>query len=343
VADPSRSHASVEQRPSSLPSPTLALDKPAPRGTLLVIDDSATARALVVRTIESQALFERVVQAKNGAEGLELAATCHPDVVLCDINMPVLDGFGFLERFRGDAKNRNIPVLLLSAEGDSESRLRGFACGANDYVNKPAHPVELTARVANSLRLKLAHDDLEQAVLELANYNEKLEHLATTDGLTGLCNRRHFLSRATDELSRALRYRHGVAFTLIDIDHFKSINDGCGHPAGDRTLVAVAEALKKSLRSSDLVARFGGEEFVVMLPETTREGAERVAEKLRNAVRELDIPDLKGRRVTISAGVALLGDGEQASLEDLIKHADEALYSAKAGGRDRVELSRGRT
>jgi diguanylate cyclase (GGDEF)-like protein len=309
------------------------------RGTLLVIDDSATARALVLRTVEAQGLFERVVQAKNGREGLEKAAECRPDVVLSDNVMPELDGYGFVSEFRKVPENEHTPVLILSSEGDTESRLKCFQAGANDYVNKPFHPLELGARLANYLKLKLSHDDLERAYQELESSNEKLERLAATDGLTGLCNRRHFLTRADDELSRALRYSHTVGFILIDIDHFKSINDGWGHPAGDRTLIEVASVLSNCVRRSDLVARFGGEEFIVMLPETNGEGARAVADKLLSTARERVIPGLDPRRVTLSAGIALYDDAHRSSLDAVIQRADQALYRAKQGGRDRAEMA----
>ena len=302
----------------------------------MVVDDSKSVRSMVARTVLEAQLFEEVIEAKHGIEGLRAAAQHNPDVVLCDLMMPTLDGYGFLVRFRADPANRATPVLVLSGEHQLDARLKGFVLGANDYVSKPFHPLELTARLTNYLKLKLTHDNFERANRDLLMANEELARLASTDALTGLNNRRHFMARAEEELLRATRHNHPLGLVLFDIDHFKSINDRFGHPQGDQVLTVVAQAFRKGLRRTDIVARFGGEEFVAMLPETGSEGAAKVADKIRLFVHALELSALEGRRITLSAGVAVYSGAGYVSLDTLIQSADRALYRAKEGGRDRT-------
>jgi two-component system cell cycle response regulator len=328
-----RSAATLVSTPSP---PTPASEQ---RGkAVLIVDDSRTIRASIRETLQEQGLFEEYLEAENGWAGLKLALTRPVDLVLCDLEMPGLDGFGFILRFRADPRTKHIPVLMLSGQGSPEKKVEGFARGANDYLVKPCHPAELCARVKNYLKLKLLQDEIAAKNRELSRMNLELAELATTDALTGVHNRRHFMARATEELKRCRRHRHQFGVLLFDADHFKRINDTLGHPQGDKVLVAIAASLRKALRETDLVARYGGEEFVVGLPETPLDHTMMVAERLRAGIEALEI-DGMDRPVTVSVGVCAYPASTSDSIAEMIALADEALYRAKAGGRNRVVVA----
>lgn len=307
--------------------------------TLLVIDDSATMRALVCAALQGKGLFDRIVEAEDGEAGLRAAAELAPDLVLCDLVMPRLDGFGFLEGFRATDAGRRVPVLMLSSEQEAEKKVGGFARGANDYILKPCPPAELCARVENYLRLKLLQDELEAKNRELSLRNAELAAMAITDSLTQLHNRRHFVERGEQDFARAVRAETPLGLLMVDVDHFKQINDNWGHQEGDRVLREVSRSVRDSVRQGDVVARWGGEEFIVLLPDTDFVASERVAEKLRRGVEELDL----GRgspKVTISVGVGGYPAPGVESLFALVEVADQALYRAKRAGRNRTESLR---
>jgi two-component system, cell cycle response regulator len=300
---------------------------------LLLVDDSRFIRRITRSYIEEAGLFDEIFEAADGEAALAIANEKRVDLVLCDLDMPILDGFGFLARFR---ETFDAPVLMLSARNDPAVKVRGFALGANDYVGKPCDPAELCARVANYLRLKLTADALAESTRQLEQTNRELARLARTDGLTGLANRRHFMARGEEEHERAARYGRTPSLLLIDVDHFKRINDTFGHPQGDAVLVGLARALESSIRATDLAARFGGEEFVVLLPETGGKEAVEVAERLRETIARSHF-DGMDRHITVSVGVAAQRPGELVA--DQLRRADLALYAAKSRGRNCVVVT----
>jgi diguanylate cyclase (GGDEF)-like protein len=305
--------------------------------TVLIVDDSRSIRAFIRQALEAEGMFDSYIEARDGLEGVEAARQTRVDLVLCDLDMPRLGGFGFLKAFLSAKAHRGVPVLMLTGSGDVATKVKGFALGASDCIVKPCDPAELCARVRNYLRLKTLQDELEAKNEELEAKNEELGALAITDGLTQVHNRRYFMGRAEEELHRAQRYGRAFSLLLIDVDHFKRVNDTFGHQVGDDVLVAVARRLGTSLRSTDVLARYGGEEFVVCLPETDIERARDAAERLRAAIDAEVVPAL-GRSVTVSIGGAALTP-DALSIPSLLKLADDALYRAKAAGRNRVELA----
>ena len=307
--------------------------------TVLVIDDSATMRALLCAALREKNLFDRYLEASDGAAGLRVAAEEEPDLVLCDLVMPGLDGYGFLEGFRATDAGARIPVLMLSSEQEAEKKVGGLERGANDYIVKPCPPAELCARVANYLRMKVLQDELEAKNRELSLKNAELATMAITDSLTQLHNRRYFMQRAEQDFARAERAGSPLGLLIADVDHFKQINDTCGHQAGDRVLQEVARAVRDSVRQGDVVARWGGEEFVVLLPDSDFSASMLVAEKLRKVVEELAVPGA-AQRVTISVGVGGFPAPGVESLPMLIEVADQGLYRAKQSGRNRTESLR---
>jgi two-component system cell cycle response regulator len=303
----------------------------------LIIEDSRATRRIIVKMLEEDHLFDLLLEAENGQTGLRMAAGQAVDLVLCDLDMPDLDGFGFLERFRAEPRNETVPVLMLSGTGASEKKVEGLRRGANDYIVKPCSRDELCARVRNYLRMKLLQDELKRKNQELESINAELARSAITDPLTGLHNRRHFMRRANEETKRAQRHGRCFGLLMMDVDHFKRINDGFGHQVGDDVLIAVAAGLRKTLRETDLLARFGGEEFIIGLPETPRDGSAILADRLRQIVATTAMPSVD-RAVTVSVGVACVPSPGVDSVDQLISRADAALYRAKREGRNRVVL-----
>ena len=270
-------------------------------------------------------LFKVFLKAENGEKGLALLEENAIDVVLCDLHMPGMNGFELLQKMYDNKDLRDIPVIIITGHEDQKEKIRGLDLGASDYVTKPFDPAELIARVKVQLKIKILQDSLKE--------------LANTDSLTKLCNRRCMFEILTREKDRSLRTGKPLSLAMIDIDHFKKVNDTYGHSLGDKVLIEFANQLELSLRPYDQAARFGGEEFAMILPETSLEQAAQISERVRKEVSELSFADeLKDMRLTISIGVAPFPSPDIDTLDDLIREADHALYRAKETGRNRVEL-----
>jgi diguanylate cyclase (GGDEF)-like protein len=299
---------------------------------ILIIDDSETIREQIVRTLEEVALFERIHQAGDGIEAFKILLEKKIDLVLCDLEMPRLDGTKLLGMIATREELRDIPVIMLTGREDRESKIKLLGQGASDYITKPFDAGELVARVKVHLKIKSLQDELKQS-------NEMLKQLSNTDPLTQLYNRRYMMGMLEKERQRAVRKGTRLSLVILDIDHFKQVNDRYGHLQGDQVLVAVAKLAAISMRAYDITARYGGEEFVVVMPETAHADALTVAERLRLRIQAHAFTGpLKGLKTTVSIGVATFGEDATAisTIEDLIREADEALYRAKAGGRNRV-------
>jgi len=301
--------------------------------TLLIIDDSATLRQQVIETLENAGLFKNFLEAVNGIDGFKILIDHQIDVVLCDLEMPGMDGLKFLDMRNGHGRVRDTPVILLTGREGQEQKIRGLERGASDYVTKPFDPGELIARVKVQLKIKQLQDHLREQ-------NKKLEELSNTDPLTQLANRRFLMQTLEKEFRRSVRSKQPLALIMADIDHFKRINDTCGHQQGDVVLKAVAEALTDELREYDLAARFGGEEFALLLPDTELFQAKVAAERIRKRVALLEFEGcLKEIGLTISLGVAAGPRQDIREIDDLVRLADDALYAAKREGRNRVVIA----
>src|SRR5919112_2537842 len=303
---------------------------------ILVADDEPVNLALIKRRLEWEEY--RVETAEDGGQAVEAAKRLLPDLIMLDVMMPVLDGLQACRLLKEDPSTRDIPVIFLSALDDTDTKVSGLSLGANDYISKPFRVEELLARVAVAIRLKRERDLLQEDAEDQRRRAEAAREMSMTDALTGLLNR-YGLQRALQrELSDARRYARALSCLLLDIDFFKSVNDTHGHAAGDAALMQAARVLTESVRGSDVVCRYGGEEFLVLAPETDARGAHSLAEKIRLAVSSRLFGD-GGRAfaLTLSAGVAELRPGESGN--DMIARADLALYQAKQRGRDRVEAA----
>jgi two-component system cell cycle response regulator len=296
-----------------------------PTERILVAEDSALLRRMLGDVLRGHGWT--VLEAGDGETALRMAQDEIPSVLLMAREMEGLDGMTVLDALRADTRTSDMPIVFVTGHTDARDLAEGLERGAHDYVRKPVDPVELVARIRTALRLRALHD-------ELARRNAELEQLARTDVLTGLANRRHAddVLRATIASSR--RHNRAMSAVLVDIDRFKSVNDGHGHAAGDAVLREVAVRLIAGLREEDVAARWGGEEFLLLLPDSP--DATVVCERLRASIadRPINVHGLLELRVSASFGWAPW-TGEETG-EALVGRADVALYAAKAEGRNCV-------
>ncbi len=249
--------------------------------------------------------------------------------------MPRMDGMEVARRIKSNESLPFIPIIMQTALETTEDKVEGLDAGADDYITKPLNFKELEARVKSLLRIKELQTELENA-------NHALLKASQTDGLTGLDNRRHIEERLVEMYEHATRLAEPLGCVMCDVDHFKSVNDTHGHQAGDAVLKQVAEILRETAREIDRVGRYGGEEFIVLLPSANMEDAAAFAERVRAAVEAREFTYAGGTlRRTVSAGVAAWPHPAIRGLESLVKAADDALYAAKGGGRNRVEVFNG--
>ena len=299
--------------------------------TVLVVDDSPVARKLVELTLPADEYL--LLFAKTGAEALEFYARYHPALIITDSLMPDFSGIELCQRIRQESHGSYTYIILLSGASDKAQIVKGLLAGADDYLTKPFHPEELLARASVGRRTVALHREIESK-------NRQLEQLVVTDGLTGMPNRRAMEEWAGRQLSGAMR--HGFSFWAImaDLDNFKTINDTCGHSAGDAVLRKFAEILMENIRRCDMCARIGGEEFLIILTHVDREGVLRAVEHVRKLFESHQFTFGKTTlRVTASFGIARLPNGADLTFNELVARADAALYSAKDKGRNKVEIA----
>jgi diguanylate cyclase (GGDEF)-like protein len=299
---------------------------------VLIVDDDLEVRAALLEVLAANGYDG--IAAANGEEAFAILDRDESiDLVLLDLNMPEPDGFDILRRLKALDRPRDIPVICLSARSAVEDKITGLKLGAVDYLAKPFDMQELFARMARPLRVKRVLERLDRA-------KAAAEHLSLTDPLTGLPNRRDLERRLREEIDRSDRASEPLGCLILDVDRFKLVNDEYGHAAGDAVLAEVASALQASLRSFDVVGRFGGDEFVALLPGATLEGARQVAEALCDVISTLAVtvtPRHEALRLSISVGAVSHEPGSNEDAPALLDRADSALLEAKRSGRNRVE------
>ncbi|MFH1674580.1 MAG: diguanylate cyclase [Pseudomonadota bacterium] len=299
---------------------------------ILIIDDSKLVREFGISILSKG--HHKVSCAPNGHEALEKIYAEKPDLILLDVIMPGMDGYEVCKLLKAGEETHDIPVIMLTSKGETADKIKGLNLGAVDYVTKPFDEGELVARVNTQLRVKELHEALQEK-------NRQLQELANKDGLTSLYNHRYLQEQLLKEMERSKRYNLTLSFILIDIDHFKHVNDTYGHQTGDVILKTLGELLFKIVRESDIAARYGGEEFALILPHTNFTTARETAERLRTTVESYDFEvDNDHLQITISLGIASFPHETIETSKDLVESADKALYMAKKNGRNRVEVYR---
>jgi len=294
------------------------------KNSILIADDAVFSESSLSHILQQEYTLYTV---KCGAECLEQARKVAPDLILLDIVLPGMNGFDVIMELKRNALTQEIPVIIVTGLNNAEDEERGFLLGAADYISKPYTPAVVKLRVKNQI--------------QIVNQIRHIQTISATDELTGIGNRRYFYDQLELEWQRAMRNRKPLSFMMVDIDHFKPYNDTYGHLQGDRALKTVAQTIKISLtRAIDRAARWGGEEFVVILPDTKLDGARTVGERIRNNVESLNVPLIDGTptAITVSIGIHCITPGvdEDYSLSAFVSDTDKALYYAKDTGRNRV-------
>jgi diguanylate cyclase (GGDEF)-like protein len=302
---------------------------------ILVVDDHPDNVEIINVRLSSRG-FE-IETATNGEEALQKVHENPPHLILLDVMMPLMDGYEVSRRIKNDDSLPFIPIILVTARDSTQDKVDGLDAGADDYLTKPVNFPELEARVRSMLRIKRLQDELDQKNRELELVNKRLRKLSVTDGLTELFNHRHIHELLHEEFERTKRSGEPMAVAMMDLDRFKLVNDTYGHPTGDVILYETADILRQTVREIDMVGRYGGEEFIAILPGANEDDAAHFAERVRQAVANHVFQDEANEvRMTMSGGVASFPDADTDHPDLLIKRADEALYAAKEGGRNQI-------
>jgi len=306
------------------------------------VDDDRAMRALLQKMLA--AAGHHVVVAANGEEALAMIEKEQPQLIVTDWIMPQMDGIALCRALRSRQESRSIYVIIVTMQESADKLVEAFEAGADDYLNKPITPKIFFARLRAAQRVVQLQEELafdrEQLIrfsTELSAANERLQGQALSDALTGLPNRRFAMERLEQEWALSKRGDRALSCLMVDVDHFKSVNDRFGHQVGDDALKLVADTLRRAARTQDVVCRYGGEEFLVICPDTDVQAAVQCAERLRTnvAAQSLSLQDGSQHRLTVSIGVAEKNDTLD-TLEALLIRADDNLYAAKDAGRNRT-------
>ena len=296
---------------------------------ILVVDDNPDNVEIVSARLRS--VGYEVVPASDGESALDEVRRQPPDLILLDVMLPGINGYEVAKVVKEAEDLPFIPIILVTARDSTQDKVAGLDAGADDYLPKPINFPELEARVRSMLRIKRLQDELEEK-------NRELERLSISDGLTGLYNHKHIHQELWEEFERVQRTAEPLAVAMMDLDHFKKVNDTYGHQAGDAVLREFARILRDTAREIDKLGRYGGEEFMAILPESDLDAATVFAERVREAVEThpFDVGLTAPIRLTLSAGIATYPNTNIENPDLLVDWADRALYAAKKGGRNRV-------
>ena len=303
---------------------------------ILIVDDHEDNVELLRARLESWGFTTEA--AMDGMEALRKVEEAPPDLILLDVMMPQIDGMEVARRVKSNTKLPFIPIIMQTALDTTEDKVEGLEAGADDYITKPIEFPELKARVKSMLRIKRLQEELEERERQLLEANERLRYMSQTDGLTGLANRRHIEHELDEMFAHAVRLNEPLSCVMCDLDRFKSVNDTYGHQAGDAVLKEFARILRHEAREKvDRVGRYGGEEFLLLLPGTVLDAAVTFAERVRKEVESRTFTFEGGTlQRTASFGVAGWPHPRIPNCEGLVRAADDALYVAKETGRNRV-------
>ena len=295
---------------------------------LLIVEDNATDAKLIKSLLNSLACNISTVH--SGEEALSCCNNYKVDIMILDMLLPGLDGYEVVKQVKENASTQSTQIIVVTSLQDIESKIKGYEAGVDDFLMKPINFNEFRARVNSLIKKKAYHDKL------MGNFEVAVQ-AAITDKLTGVYNNGYFQHYLKNELKRADRHHHPVSLLMLDIDNFKLVNDRHGHLAGDKLLKEVAAKLNQSIRDIDVLARFGGDEFAIILPYTQKENAAAIAERIRLAIEKCTVAvnDQTSITLSMSIGVADYAPGVDTA-HDVIQKADKALYTAKLNGKNKV-------
>ncbi|QSZ41600.1 diguanylate cyclase [Sulfurimonas aquatica] len=295
---------------------------------ILVVDDTAENVDILVELLSKK---YDVMATLESTMAIEMVKENKPDLILLDIMMPEIDGYEVCRRLKLDKKTKKIPIIFITAKADEESIEKAFDAGGSDYVTKPFKPKELLARVSKELKAQKLINQLEAS-------KKELELLSSTDYMTKLYNRRYFIETANSCFDLAKRNSTPLSLVMLDIDNFKQINDTYGHKVGDDVIITLASIMIDVTRKSDIVCRWGGEEFLILFPQTSIEGTLEISNKIRQSVEAFALRVSKRKKIyfTISLGVCGVDFNWDRDIESCISKADDALYAAKRNGKNCV-------
>lgn len=291
---------------------------------VVVIDDTLITARLIAEYLKKIGGVDPIIFT-DPEEGLRYCMDNEIDLLMVDYMMPKMNGLDVIRSYREQRSKEEFPIVMVTAMEERDVLRQAFEAGANDFVPKPLEPVELIARA--------------QSLLTLRARTVELRRMATIDFLTNVFIRRYFMEVAEREVVRCKRYGQPLTLCMLDVDHFKHVNDSYGHAAGDEVLKFIAEKCMESLREPDSIGRLGGEEFAICLPETSADEAQAVAKRCHKAIEDasIDVGDGESVQVTVSIGLAQWSEGE--TLDDVLRRADRALYKAKEAGRNKVVIA----
>lgn len=296
------------------------------KSLVLIVDDNPNNIKVLGKIIEE--MHCDVAMVMNGKDALIFLEEDKPDLILLDVMMPEIDGYEVCKLIKKDEKHKNIPIIFITAKTDTEDVVKGFKVGAIDYITKPFNIEELCARVSTQLELKKTRDKLEETI-------KNLEIASMTDALTGIYNRRFVMEKLKIFHKSMERSKKVFSIAICDLDFFKQINDSYGHDCGDWILKSVCELINRNIRCQDILGRWGGEEFILIFPDTeiekTKIACENIRQKLYDSIFNFDGNEIQ---ITITIGVSQIVNGR--TIEELIKDADNALYKGKSKGKNCV-------
>lgn len=290
---------------------------------IFVVEDSKKDAEFLQNTLSKEKYT--VIHAPDGKTAFEMLEKTQPDIIILDLLLPDMDGFEICKRLRSEERFLSIPILFYSSSINLDNKLLGLQLGASDFLGKGCDERELLLRLRNLLQYKKQYDEMVK--------------LSVVDSLTHVYNRRYFQHRLMDEFERGRRYDREFCCMIIDVDNFKDVNDGHGHPVGDDVLKNVAAILRRNTRAADVLCRYGGDEFGLLLPETNFPGAFVTAERVRAIVEKTDFSKTDNPvKVTLSFGISSLIEGGALGMDELVTQADVALYQAKRSGRNQISF-----
>jgi two-component system, cell cycle response regulator len=304
--------------------------------TILLVEDDKMQGKAAKDYIESTGY--KVVWAEDGKSAIKVVKTQDIDLIVLDLVLPDINGNEVCRWLKLNQDTRGIPIIMLTAKSSTNDKVASLTAGADDHLSKPFNESELGARIYACLRTKALQDKLRDKNRQLEEVLSKVEALAITDPLTDLYNRRHFENLIENEFANTARYKSPATCLMIDVDYFKRINDEYGHRTGDVVLKEISLIIKKCMRKVDTVARWGGEEFVVLLPRTKKEDSYAAAERILNSISGYAFTGVNGQ-ITVSIGVAGIPDPSIDTAEKLVDASDAAMYEAKKSGRNRIVVA----